>query len=92
MANFTSLNTGKHFRLMYQDEAGFGRINKPKACWCGNGIRPAVPCHRVREYVYAYGAVSPIDGEKVSLILPKSNTECMNIFQRYQKDILTIIF
>jgi hypothetical protein len=73
MVNFTSLKTNKHFRLMYQDEAGFGRINKLKACWCGNGIRPVVPRLRVSEYIYAYGAVSPIDGEMVSLVLPKLN-------------------
>ena len=24
-------------RLMFQDEAGFGRINKPKYCWCKRG-------------------------------------------------------
>ena len=65
---------------MFQDEAGFGRINKPKRCWCAKGIRPTVPCHRIREYVYAYGAVSPEDGEIVSLILPYCNTEGMNIF------------
>ena len=65
---------------MFQDEAGFGRINKPKRCWCGDGIRPTVPCHRVREYTYAYGAVSPFDGEMVSLVLPKCNTQCMSIF------------
>ena len=70
----------KSFRLMFQDEAGFGRINKPKRCWCGEGIRPTVPCHRVREYMYAYGAVSPLDGDMVSLVLPKCNTQCMNIF------------
>lgn len=28
--------TNKRFRLMFQDEAGFGRINKPKRCWCGD--------------------------------------------------------
>lgn len=43
MVIFTITVTNKHFRLIYQDEAGFGRINKPKACWCGNGIRPVVP-------------------------------------------------
>ncbi len=67
-------------RLMFQDEAGFERINKPKSCWCDNGIRPVGPCQRIREYTYAYGAVSPIDGEMVSLVLPYCNTECMNIF------------
>lgn len=75
-----SFGKGMNFRLMFQDEAGFGRINKPKSCWCDKGIRPVVPCQRIREYTYAYGAVSPIDGEMVSLVLPYSNTECMNIF------------
>ena len=32
-------NGGK-VRLMFQDEAGFGRINKPKYCWCEKGTRP----------------------------------------------------
>jgi len=96
MVNYTFEETDKHFRLMYQDEAGFGRINKPKACWCGNGIRPVVPCLRVREYVYAYGAVSPTDGEMVSLVLPKSNTDCMNIFlsevsKRYPNDFILMV-
>ena len=26
---------------MFQDEAGFGRINKPKYCWCRKGVTPA---------------------------------------------------
>ena len=26
---------------MFQDEAGFGRINKPKYCWSQEGIRPS---------------------------------------------------
>ncbi|MFL0198640.1 winged helix-turn-helix domain-containing protein [Clostridium sp. WILCCON 0269] len=70
----------KSFRLMFQDEVSFGRINKPKRCWCKGNIRPTVPCHRIREYTYAYGAVSPLDGDMVSLVLPRCNTECMNIF------------
>lgn len=35
---------------MFQDEAGFGRINKPKQCWRRKGVRPSVPCHHIREY------------------------------------------
>jgi transposase len=65
---------------MFQDEAGFGRINKPKRCWCKKGIRPSVPCHHIREYRYLYGAVSPQDGELFSLVMPYANTDCMNIF------------
>lgn len=65
---------------MFQDEAGFGRINKPKYCWCVKGIRPLVPCHHIREYRYAYGAVDPVSGDSTFLILPYSNTPCMNVF------------
>ena len=65
---------------MFQDEAGFGRINKPKYSWCFSGVRPSVPCHHIREYRYVYGAVSPSDGESFYLIMPYCNTECMNLY------------
>lgn len=65
---------------MFQDEAGFGRINTPKYCWCEEGYRPSVPCHHIREYVYGYGAVDPIDGDNFFLVLPYCNTNCMNLF------------
>lgn len=45
-------NQTKRIRLMFQDEAGFGRINKAKRCWCKRGHRPSVPCHHIREYWY----------------------------------------
>jgi putative transposase len=65
---------------MFQDEAGFGRINKPKYCWCFPGVRPSVPCHHIREYRYAYGAVEPLTGESFFLVMPYCNTLCMNLF------------
>ena len=67
-------------RLMFQDEAGFGRINKPKYCWCPKGERPSVPCQHVREYRYTYGAVEPLTGESCFRIMPYCNTVCMNLF------------
>lgn len=67
---------------MFQDEAGFGRINKPKYCWCEQGIRPSVPCHHIREYRYAYGAVEPKNGESFFLVMPGCDTVCMNVFLR----------
>jgi putative transposase len=65
---------------MFQDEAGFGRINKPKYCWCFPGFRPTAPCHHIREYRYAYGAIEPLSGESFFLVLPYSNTVCMSLF------------
>jgi putative transposase len=73
-------NPYKNVRLMFQDEAGFGRINKPKYCWCFKGLRPSVPCHHIREYRYAYGAVEPQTGKSCFLVLPYCNTDCMNVF------------
>ena len=80
---------------MLQDEAGFGRINKPKACWCAKGTRPSVPCHHIREYRYAYGAVDPMSGENYFLVMPYCNTDCMNVFlehlsKEYAKDIIVL--
>jgi putative transposase len=83
-------------RLMFEDEAGFGRINKPKYCWCFPGLRPTVPCHHIREYRYAYGAVEPLTGESFFLVLPYSNTDCMNVFLRelsslYPNDVILLV-
>jgi len=67
---------------MFEDEAAFGRINKPKYCWCFPGLRPDVPCHHIREYRYAYGAIEPLRGESFFLVMPYCNTACMNLFLR----------
>ena len=73
-------------RLMFADEAGFGRISEPAYCWCPMGVRPIVPRHRVREYVYAIGAIDPIDGEKYFIIAPKCNTAWVNEFLKCLSD------
>ena len=65
---------------MFQDEARYGRINDGRRCWGPLPIRPQVPCQIVREYVYAYGAVSPSDGKFVSLILPWVDASLMSLF------------
>jgi len=80
---------------MFQDEAGFGRINKPKYCWCPKEVRPRVPCHHIREYRYAYGAIEPLTGESCFLVMPYCNTSCMNIFldelsKKYPDDIILL--
>ena len=83
-------------RLMFEDEAGFGRINKPKYCWCYPGVRPVVPCHHIREYRYAYGSVEPLTGESFFLVLPYSNTECMSMYldhlsKKYSDDQILLV-
>ena len=80
---------------MFQDEAGFGRINSPKSCWCAKRVRPSVPRHHIREYRYAYGAVEPLTGDSCFLILPYCNTNCMNVFlgelsRQYPDDMILL--
>ncbi len=82
-------------RLMYEDEAGFGRISDIAPCWAPQGVRPIVYRHHIREYEYAYGAVDPVSGDKFFLVLPNCDTVCMNIFLRelsntYSKDYILL--
>lgn len=65
---------------MFQDEGRFGRISDPRHCWAPDGIRPDVPVQFVREYTYAFAAVSPLDGILDSLILPEVNSQTMSLF------------
>ena len=65
---------------MFQDEARFGRINHPRRCWAPRGMRPQAAQQIVREYIYAFGAVSPHDGELDTLVLPSVSAWTMSLF------------
>jgi hypothetical protein len=65
---------------MFAEEGRFGRISDPRKCWAPAGIRPDVPRQIVREYDYAFAAVSPHDGTLDSLILPEVNAEMKSLF------------
>jgi len=82
-------------RLMFMDEAGFGRISEPSYCWCPLGVRPVVPSHRVREYLYAYGAVDPVNGDGYYIITPNCNTVWTSKFlevlsERFKDDYILL--
>ena len=88
-------DTKSKIRLMFSDEAGFGRISEPSYCWCPGGTRPIVPCHRVREYVHVFGAVDPINGDDCYIIAPKCNTAWTNEFlktvsEKFKDDYMLI--
>jgi transposase len=81
---------------MFEDEARFGRMSEPQRCWAPAGVRPTVPAQIVREYEYAYAAVSPHDGVLDSLVLPKVNTEAMGLFldevaQRHADEFIVMV-
>lgn len=83
-------------RIMFQDEARFGRMVRIRRCWS-----PAPQCHIVpngyeRQFVYVYGAISPIEGEMDWMICREMNTERMSVFlhqisQAYPEDFMVMV-
>ncbi len=67
-------------RLMFQDEARFGRMSDPRSCWAPSPYRPVVNLALVREFRYEYAAVSPWDGDIDFMTTEKMNTENMSLF------------
>lgn len=70
----------RRVRLMFQDEARFGRMVRIRRCWSPAPLRPSVANGYEREFVYVYAAVSPVDGEMDWMISEKMNTEQMSLF------------
>jgi transposase len=71
---------GKKPRLMFQDEARFGRMSRPRRCWAPAGTRPMMQNGYEREFTYVYGAVSPLEGTMDYRLSEKMNTEQMGVF------------
>ena len=68
---------GRHVRLMFQDEARFGRMVRIRRCWAPAPYRPIVDNGYEREFQYVYGAVSPREGDLDWMICSAMNTEQM---------------
>jgi len=70
----------RRVRLMFQDEARFGRMVRIRRCWSPAPLRPVVDNGYERQFVYVYGAVSPLEGQLDWMIASEINTERMNQF------------
>jgi hypothetical protein len=70
----------RRVRLMFQDEARFGRMVRIRRCWSPAPLRPSVSNGYEREFVYVYAAVSPIEGEMDWMVSQKMNTVQMSLF------------
>jgi DDE superfamily endonuclease len=83
-------------RLMFQDEARFGRISDCRYGWAKFPLRPTVKAMLTHQYVYAYGAVSIAQGSFDSLVLPHVNGDCMGLLlaeisERYPNDNIVMV-
>lgn len=71
---------GRQARLMFQDEARFGRMVRLRRCWSPTPQRPVVDNGYEREFRYVYGAVSPGEGELDWMLCAAMNPENMGAF------------
>jgi len=69
-------------RLMFQDEARFGRMVRPRRSWAPAPLRPVISNGYERKFVYVYGAVSPLQGELDWQLCGEMNTVRMGEFLR----------
>jgi transposase len=83
-------------RLMFQDEARFGRMSDPRSCWAPAPHRPVVNLALIREFRYEYAAVSPWDGCLDFMTTEKMNTENMSCFlaqvsEKYKNEFVIMV-
>ncbi len=83
-------------RIMFQDEARFGRMSNPRTCWAPAPKRPLVSRALIREFKYEYAVVSPRDGDLDYMTSEKMNTQNMSRFlkqvsQSHEKDFMVMV-
>jgi hypothetical protein len=81
---------------MFQDEARFGRMSRPRRCWAAPSRRPVMQNGYEREFRYVYGAVSPLEGHLEYRLCEKMNTVEMGLFleqvsRRFPDDFILMV-
>jgi len=71
---------GRALRLMFQDEARFGRMARIRRCWSPAPLRPVVRNGYERQFTYVYGGVSPLQGQLDWMLSEQMNTTQMTAF------------
>src|SRR6476659_3402453 len=65
--------------LWFADEARIGQKNKITRGWARRGTRPSAPNDQRTASTYIFGAICPSDGKGAALVLPRCDTEAMNL-------------
>ena len=65
--------------IWWRDEARIGQKNKITRRWAKRGTRPSAPKDQRTRSAYIFGAICPARGVGAALVLPKCNTEAMNL-------------
>ena len=70
---------GKPLEIWFQDEARVGQQGTTTRVWARRGTRPRAVRDTRYEWAYLFGAACPERGVGAGLVLPRANTEAMNL-------------
>ena len=65
--------------VWFDDQARVGQKNKITRRWARRGTRPAAPRDQRTASAYIFGAVCPEAGKGAALVLPRCDTQAMNL-------------
>jgi DDE superfamily endonuclease len=65
--------------IWFADEASIGQKNKITRRWAKRGTRPSAPKDQRTASAYIFGAICPKDGKGAALVMPRCDTEAMNL-------------
>jgi transposase len=65
--------------IWFQDEARIGQKNKITRRWAKRGTRPSAPHDQRTASAYIFGAICSVHGKVAGLVLPRCNTEAINL-------------
>ena len=65
--------------IWFADEARVGQKNKITRRWAKRGTRPSAPKDQRTASAYIFGAICPKDGKGAALVMPRCDTQAMNL-------------
>ena len=65
--------------VWFADEARVGQKNKITPRWAKRGARPSAPKDQRTASAYIFGAICPKDGKGAALVMPRCDTQAMNL-------------
>ena len=65
--------------VWFADEARIGQKNKITRRWAKRGSRPCAPHDQRTASAYIFGAICPKQGKGAALVLPRCDTQAMNL-------------
>ena len=68
--------------IWFQDEARIGQKNKITRRWARRGSRPRAPHDQRTQSAYIFGAICPEAGKGAGLVMPRCDTEAMELHLR----------